>query len=74
MSDFILVHVDRSGDLKLSDFIVGVAIGQCGKYEWSDRDVLGHDCATPNEWDQMIDRLIASLEEVRRKGHTKLRK
>ena len=72
MNDFILVHVDSSGGLIPPTHLVAVGIGQCGKYSWTDADVMGHDCVTPTEWDQMVDRLIKSLEHVRRKGHAKL--
>ena len=72
MSYFTLVHVDSSGGRKPPSHFVAVAIGESGGYDWTDAEVMGHDCATPEEWDYMIDRLIKSLESVRRRGHAKL--
>jgi hypothetical protein len=73
MSDFILAHVDSLGGLKPPTNLVAVAIGQSGKYSWSDFTIMGHDCVTHEEWDSMVDRLIKSLEQVRRRGHAKLK-
>jgi hypothetical protein len=33
---------------------------------------MGHDCATAEDWDELIDRLIKSLQRVRRQGQAKL--
>jgi hypothetical protein len=75
MSDFNLIHVETSGGLTPPTYEIAVAIGQSGKgYEWTDAQVIGHTCVASKEWDDMIDRLVKSLEKVRREGHIKLQK
>ena len=73
MSDFTLTHIDSSGGQQRPANLVAIGIGQSGGYSWTgDLDIMGHDCASPREWDEMVDRLIRSLEKVRAQGHVKL--
>ena len=51
---------------------VAVAVGKCGEYDWFQGQVMGHSCAGHEEWDEMVDDLIKSLERVRRAGHKKI--
>ncbi len=72
MKNIRLVHVDLSGGHSPPACEVAVAIGESGWYEWTEAQCLGHSCRRADEWDQMIDRLVASLEQVRTEGHAKL--
>lgn len=73
MNYFQLVHVNTVPRDLPPSYLVAVAIGQSGQYDWTNSDVMGWDCATHREWDGMIDQLIKSLERVRRRGHAKLK-
>jgi hypothetical protein len=73
MNDFYLVNADTSGGFTPPKHEVAVAIGQSGRLNWTDAQVMGHACITTTEWNEMIDRLIKSLEQVRSEGHAKLR-
>ena len=76
MHDFFLAVVDSSGGEGLPPcYHVAVGLGCHGKPNWKNAPwIIGHDCITHEEWDQMVDRLQKSLEAVRRKGHAKLAK
>jgi hypothetical protein len=74
MSDFKLAHVDSMPDFESGfKYHVAVTVGDSGGYSWTgDSVVLGPECVTPGEWNVTIDRLIKSLEQVRREGLRKL--
>ncbi|HWX20418.1 MAG TPA: hypothetical protein VN578_11010 [Candidatus Binatia bacterium] len=76
MDDFILLDADSSGGHGLPPtYLVAVGVGMHGQHGWwKDHVVMGSDCVTHEEWDHMVNRLIKSLETVRRKGHAKLEK
>jgi len=71
VNDFHLVNIDTSGGLIPPKHQVAVAVGP--KINWEEAEKIGHACITAKEWNEMIDRLIQSLEKVRQEGHAKLR-
>jgi hypothetical protein len=72
MSDFRLLHGNKSIDPTRRSYVVAVEPCPTGPLSWTDRKVMGHDCATAEDWDELIDRLIKSLQRVRRQGQAKL--
>lgn len=73
MAYFILVHGNSSMIRDLPRYHLSVGIGRSGKRSYSDVPVVGHECISPEEWDETIDQLIKSLEGVRQAGHAKFK-
>ena len=75
MKHFTLLHADTSGVPKHPAYQIAVGIGQSAEYApWKDMRVMGYECMSAREWDEMVDKLIKSLESVRSQGHAKLSK
>jgi hypothetical protein len=71
---FTLASVDTAAGHPPPSYEVAVAIAQSGEYDWTRGPVMGSSCATHEEWDALIGRIVKSLERVRRAGHRKLAK
>ena len=73
MSDFRLIYANKSVGARPASYVVAVEPCPIGALTWTDNaKVMGHECATLEDWDEMIDRLVKSLEKVRCEGHAKL--
>lgn len=68
MNDFELISTERG----FGKHVVAVVARPRVRTTWSDEDVMGHDCTSVAEFDELIERLKNSLESVRRRGHAKL--